>query len=414
MSNNKATGEDKIPVELIKYSPPSLIAEITKILNNVFENAHDTINVGISILLPLQKPNKPIGPLKNLRPINLLNVIRKILSIITLNRIKDKTESYISPSQSAYRSNRSTTDIILAHRFICAKTQKYKNTEVKITGIDMSSAFDTIDRNELIETLKDIIDSDEKRMCHLLLSNTKIRIKYGTHEQEEVKTNIGSPQGDAISGTFFNIAFENSLRTLRERMNSSEPSIEHSYAASTKPPAELIYADDSDFVTEDLERDEKLNQIVANVLKEHSLHVNNDKTEHTLIKRSKRNEEAWRNVIKLGCKLGDSEEIMNRKQKATAAMDYLKQIWYSRNHIHIKRKLNLYNTLVKPQFTNNIGTLGITKAELDSLEAFHRRLLRTLWRNHKIRNERLYAISNAQPISQEIKTARWRILGHHL
>ena len=132
------------------------------------------MNVGTSILLPIQKPGKPIGPLKNLRPINLLNIIRKKLSVITLTRIKDKINLYISPSQSAYRNNRSTTDIILAHRFICAKAQKYQDIQIIITGIDMSSAFDTIDRNETLKTLSRIIDYDEQRMCRLLLSKTTI------------------------------------------------------------------------------------------------------------------------------------------------------------------------------------------------------------------------------------------------
>ena len=278
----------------------------------------------------------------------------------------------------------------------------------------MSSAFDTIDRIELMETMNGIIDSDEKRMCHLLLSNTKIRIQYGHHEQEEVATNVGSPQGDAISGTFFNVAFENSLRSLREEMARTDPTVEQSDATPAKPPSELIYADDSDFVTEDMNRDEKLNQIVTDVLKRHSLKVNDDKTEHTVIKRGQKHDEEWRQVTKLGCKLGDSEEVANRKQKATGAMNNLKQIWYSRKHIHIKRKLKLYNALVKSQLMYNIGTLGLTKAELDSLDAFHRRQLRTVWNNHRLTNARLYQISDAQPISQEIKAARWRILGHNL
>ena len=53
----------------------------------MFENDRDEINIGKSNLFPLQKPNKEKGPLKNLRPINLLNSSRKILSIITLSRI---------------------------------------------------------------------------------------------------------------------------------------------------------------------------------------------------------------------------------------------------------------------------------------------------------------------------------------
>ena len=49
----------------------------------MFENHSDEINISKLRLFPLQKPNKEKGPLKNLRPINLLNTSRKILSMIT-------------------------------------------------------------------------------------------------------------------------------------------------------------------------------------------------------------------------------------------------------------------------------------------------------------------------------------------
>ena len=86
--------------------------------NKMFENHHDEINIGKSNLLPLQKPNKEKGPLKNLGPTNLLKTGRKVLSIITLNRIQEKAEQYLSASQVAYRPKRSTGDIVWAHRFI--------------------------------------------------------------------------------------------------------------------------------------------------------------------------------------------------------------------------------------------------------------------------------------------------------
>ena len=62
----------------------------------MFENHCDEINIGKSNLLQLQKWNKDKGPLKNLKPINLLNTSRKILSITTLNRIQRKLEQYLS------------------------------------------------------------------------------------------------------------------------------------------------------------------------------------------------------------------------------------------------------------------------------------------------------------------------------
>ena len=77
-------------VELIKYGPENLQEAIANSLNDLIENHNETMNTGQSILLPIPKPKKEIGPPKNLRPLNLLNTIRKILSTITLKRIRDR------------------------------------------------------------------------------------------------------------------------------------------------------------------------------------------------------------------------------------------------------------------------------------------------------------------------------------
>ena len=50
----------------------------------------------------------------------------------------------------------------------------YQNREVLITGLDMSSAFDTIDRDKLIEVLKEFLDEDEVRICRILLSEMRM------------------------------------------------------------------------------------------------------------------------------------------------------------------------------------------------------------------------------------------------
>ena len=112
------------------------------------------------LTIVLQKPGKPKGPPKNLRPITLLNTIRMALSIITLHRIRPCTEEYLSHSQSGFRPDRSTADVAWAHKWLAAKTKK-EDVEIKITGIDMSSAFDTIDRQTLLDILREIVEEDE-------------------------------------------------------------------------------------------------------------------------------------------------------------------------------------------------------------------------------------------------------------
>ena len=81
----------------------------------------------------------------------------------------------------------------------------------------MSSAFNTINRQKLMNELNTFLDEDECRIIRTLLSNTTINIQFEDCKEEEIETNIGSPHGDAISGTFFNIALEKRLRKVREK-----------------------------------------------------------------------------------------------------------------------------------------------------------------------------------------------------
>ncbi|KAK2142347.1 hypothetical protein NP493_4925g00004 [Ridgeia piscesae] len=81
----------------LKYAPAELSRLIADTFNDVFEK-HQPLNIGTGVLIALQKPGKPIGPLKNLRPIVLLTILRKTLSLITLQRISDKVVDFLSPS----------------------------------------------------------------------------------------------------------------------------------------------------------------------------------------------------------------------------------------------------------------------------------------------------------------------------
>ena len=102
---------------------------------------HIDINVGKGILAPINKPNKTKGQKELLRAVTLLPIIRKVLSNIVLERANDKTEKYLSQSQSGYREFRSTSHIVWAYRWLTSRTEIYKE-KIYITGIDMSSGFD--------------------------------------------------------------------------------------------------------------------------------------------------------------------------------------------------------------------------------------------------------------------------------
>ncbi|GFR67754.1 very-long-chain enoyl-CoA reductase [Elysia marginata] len=102
LKNNRASGQDGTSAELLKYGTKALDEQLAIIFNDTFEK-HQDPNINVGELIAIPKPGKPKGPPKNLRPITLLNTIRKALSIITLHRIRPQVEKYLSPSQSGFR-----------------------------------------------------------------------------------------------------------------------------------------------------------------------------------------------------------------------------------------------------------------------------------------------------------------------
>ncbi|GFR58621.1 very-long-chain enoyl-CoA reductase, partial [Elysia marginata] len=74
----------------------------------------------------------------------------------------------------------------------------------------MSTAFDTITIDELLEILEPIIHEDKTRMMRFLMSNIAINTKIDrTARQKPFTGNAGRPRGDSLSHVLFPIYFEN-------------------------------------------------------------------------------------------------------------------------------------------------------------------------------------------------------------
>ena len=87
LKNGKANGPDNTPNELLKYAGSSFYSIYAHTINRCFEENTFLDPVGQCFITPLQKPNKPPGNEKSLRPLTLCNGTRKLLSVITLHRI---------------------------------------------------------------------------------------------------------------------------------------------------------------------------------------------------------------------------------------------------------------------------------------------------------------------------------------
>ena len=313
--------------------------------------------------------------------------------------------AYLSSNQSGFQKDRSTADVVWTHKWLSAKISITQDLIVKITGVDMSAAFDTINRGFLLEILQTILDEDELRIIRFLLSNTIINMTvYGATDKVSFNANTGTPQGDGLSPILFVIYLERALRDTR-----IEP--EHEYL-----PNEVAYADDVDFISMEQHRD--VDEIQAK-LKPYQLNVNTDKTEYTdLVRKSDKKEEMiWRKTKKVGTLIGDEEDVTRRKSLSIVSMNKLTDVWIRRDRIKQSTRLLLYRSLVKSILLYNCGTWGLTKHQEESLDAHHRKQLRRLLGIRyptKIRNTKLYEICNECPLSITILQSRWRLFGHIL
>ena len=178
----------------------------------------------------------------------------------------------------------------------------------------MSAAFDTIDRDIVLQILKNIVEEDELRLIQFLLSNTHINTRINNADiNAPFTSNVGTPQGDGLSPVLFTIYLEHALKEVRTVIGEPKSPSEE------KIPREIAYADDVDFVgLEYIDMD-----TVQRTLHRYNLKVNIDKTEKKTS--LSKNEDAWRSTKKVGSLMGDKEDVERRKQLSNAALYKVKK-----------------------------------------------------------------------------------------
>ena len=381
--------------------------------------------IGESILTPLQKPDKAAGPTENLRPLNLLNSVRKVMSLVALNRIQDLVNHYTGPWQCGYKNGRSCADIVWSQRMLISVVLR-KHHEFHKMGIDMSKAFDTIKRSTILNLLKDAgCSEDDIRLVRLLLANTRIRVRVNDAISAEFTSTNGAFQGDSLSGILFTLSLAGALYHVRAVIsNRPNPPI-----SDTGMPLEWAYSDDVDYIDLELKTLEDFLPIGTEILQEWNLNVNRRKTEFVHFYVAERDEldneglpmtdkEAWRTCKSLGSLLCSTADIELRIILANAAFQSYSKLWMQGRKISLMRKILVYEAQVISLLLYNCSSWSAPKSIMEKLNTCHRKHLRRIcnvyWPNGVISNVELYRRCNALTITERVRKSRWTLLGHIL
>jgi hypothetical protein len=274
----------------------------------------------------------------------LLSILRKILAICVIRRINDRVRNEIIPiTQAAYTEGRSTTELVFTFKLLAEKAITSENYEINLLMLDMSKAFDTIQRGTLFEDLKDVLEKDELYLIHLLLNDVEIAVKLENEIGEFFKSLIGSPQGDAASALFFIIYLAITLKLSKQKLSENNQLLpkhikDHDYCEKNTQifTVDQQYADDISWASTQKSILNTIEKVVPEELSKRNLFVNDSKTEKYTIKRN--GDESWKDCKLVGSKLGTKEDIANRKKLTNLTFHTVKAIIQDKKTTHSVKK----------------------------------------------------------------------------
>ena len=301
LKNNKATGRDEVHAEFIKYGSPELYLQISKLLNITSETGDYPEEIRRGILNPLPKPPKKDEKV-NVKPIILLSVLRKIITITLIDRCWE-------------RMGRSNTEQVFFIKLLAEKARTSENYDIFLLLLDMSEAFDTVNRSKLMKILKDILTPSELHMMYLLVNDVIFNVRIGSKIGEDILTAIGICQGDYLSALPFIRYLAYAIKPLPTHVQPQDYQ-QTMWSAldwiidrdARKINIDPKYADDITFIRSDRSKINQIERMMPKTLLEQGLFLNKCKTEKYHISRT--SDIKWRSCKYQASLLGTEEDIL--------------------------------------------------------------------------------------------------------
>lgn len=420
LKNNKAEGADGIPAELYKATP-NITGEFLKpILEQIWNTENITSEWKRGIIVKLPKKGD-LTECCNWRGITILNAVTKILALIILSRIERQIEDHMREEQAGFRRNRGCTDQTNTLRIILEQSAEW-NAPLFITFVDFERAFDTIDRSAIWTALTQKgIPSKLVRIIKALYSDAETSILHNGCLSSPLRIEVGVKQGCPLSPVLFNTV-------LDEVMKKAITTPRGINWVNDTHLEDLDYADDIALISHTHDDMQAKLDSLAQHAGQVGLKINAGKTKSMRLNTTNRNYLVVNNVVLeevttfkyLGSIMtitgGADEDTTNRLKEARIAFGRLRAVWNS-SHIARGTKLRIFNSCVKSVLLYGSETWLAKKTTLNRLQVFVNKCLRIIcrvfWPN-RITNERLWEITNQEPIATNIRRRRWKWIGHVL
>lgn len=220
-TRNSSPGADGLCNIFLKELPRNAIEYVTHLFNKIVVAGEFPDEWREAIVIPILKSNKDPSNPNNYRPISLTSNLCKLLERIISRRLKWYLEYYnkISPFQSGFRSNRSTTDHLLnIHSDVC---EAFITDQHLVTvSLDIEKAYDMVWRDRITQILYEKgVNGHILNFITQFMKNRSLRVKYNNTLSNKYTINNGVPQGSVLSVLLFLIAIDNITDCIHRPLN---------------------------------------------------------------------------------------------------------------------------------------------------------------------------------------------------
>ena len=237
---------DPLPTWLLKSACDTLSPVIARMCNASIEQCTFPHNHKSAVVRPLlKKVTMDQSDLSSFRPISNLSFISKLLERVIDARLTQHANinGLFSPVQSAYRRFHSTeTALAKIHNDIVTSVDE--GNVGALVLLDLSSAFDTVDHQILLQILESrfAISDDALSWFQSYLSNRSHVIHFGGGTSSVIAQDCGVPQGSVIGPKSF-IAYTEELDSvfLKHGIHHHGYADDtQAYLAVTRPNASIV------------------------------------------------------------------------------------------------------------------------------------------------------------------------------
>ncbi|UYV82798.1 hypothetical protein LAZ67_22000907, partial [Cordylochernes scorpioides] len=261
LKNNKASGPDDIPNEIIKILPDSYMGLSEQFYNRALIMGHYPTIWTKSIIHPIFKSGDKDNP-SNYRGIALISNFSKLFTTILRSRLNEWVErrNVIPENQAGFRRGRSCVDLIFTLTSLIQLSLRKKRGKLYVFFVDLRKAFDTVPHSLLWKKLTNLGVSYQ--FIHAIRNyyeQATVAVRWRGSITENIKIHSGVLQGEPLSPLLF-ILFMTDLIKMYD--NSDLTSV---YLPEFGDVHLLMYADDIAIIGES-----RLNlQKKINILKEY-------------------------------------------------------------------------------------------------------------------------------------------------